>query len=525
MSVSYGNDNRYPAHPGQLKPNNLMTKKSLAIIFSIAAFLRLAFIWVAPAWYDESFTLILSRLPFDRMLAAVAGDVHPPLYYLLIWPLGQLHAPVWVLRIPSALLSLASMWIYWNILLAFEPRSRVRRAALVLMAIMPIQLYYAQEARMYALLEFLVLAAFWAMLYRRWGWFCLAGILMLYTQNYGLFYFATLCLVALIRNFKARTRIFQAGALAGAVYLPWLLVLRSQMDNIQGSYWMQMTGPGMPLRVLFEVLFMPQGNAVLQIPLMLAGYGWLFAALLYALLHRTDNLATTCWMAFLPFGLAVLVSMIWQPVLHYRPLIAISPFLYLLLARPIDSLMDKVEGSYPYLTVGKDGHAICKDRLFSYYEPNWRKTLYAAIFILPLILVCDVMLYAYAVQNKTMDGSQPYMVYIRQHWQPGDIVYHFGDDSWVNMTPYTTDLPNSRAPGCAITKGGLSASTRSAIGMQIVPLEDLTYTRAWLIWDDTPLDPYCSNGLIANLGLDPRKPVLVGIDNEYIYSGLWLLEK
>jgi uncharacterized membrane protein len=136
-----------------------MTKRWLLVLFAIAAILRLGFVWIAPAWYDENFTLIVSRLPFDRMLLAVAGDVHPPLWYLLLWPLGQLHAPIWVLRIPAALLSVFSVGIFWSILGALELSPRVRVAALVLMAILPIQLYYAMEARMYTLLEFLVLAA------------------------------------------------------------------------------------------------------------------------------------------------------------------------------------------------------------------------------------------------------------------------------------------------------------------------------------------------------------------------------
>src|ERR1035437_8314979 len=134
-----------------------MSRKFLAWIFAISAVLRLAVIWIAPAWYDENFSLILSRLPIDSMLADTAGHTHPPLYYLLICPLVQLHAPIWVLRIPSTLLSLASIWLFWRILEEFRLPLRIQMAALILMAIMPIQLYYAQEARMYSLLEFLVL--------------------------------------------------------------------------------------------------------------------------------------------------------------------------------------------------------------------------------------------------------------------------------------------------------------------------------------------------------------------------------
>ena len=475
-----------------------MIKKLLAWIFAIAAILRLAFIWIAPAWYDENFSLILSRLPLARMLAATAGDTHPPLYYLLIWPLGQLHAPIWVLRIPGALLSLASVWLFWRILEDLELRPRVRIAALILMAIMPIQLYYAQEARMYSLLEFQVLAACLAMLRKRWGWFGLACALMLWTQYYAIFYIATLGLVALIRNkCEEHQKIFLSLALAGLAFLPWVTVLQNQMQTLQGSYWMQLTGVGMLPRVLFENLFMPPSNAVIQIPLMLACFAWLAGALLYAFLHRSENLGSILWLAFLPFVLAVLVSLVWQPVLHYRPLIGISPFLYILLAGPVEAIFQ--------------GNRI-----------RWRNVLYAAIFIVPLILISDVSMYVYARENKT-SGASIALAYIQAHWQPGDMIYHFGDDSWVNTTPYNS-LPNYKAPDCSATLGALSPATRAAIGQQIVPLSSLTYQRAWLLWSESPLTPPCLDSQLTSLGLDPKKPLLTTTSNEYVFEGLWLLE-
>jgi hypothetical protein len=527
-----------------------VSKRFLAWLFAVSAVLRLAFVWVAPAWYDENFSLILSRLPLGQMLAATAGDVHPPLYYLLIWPLGQLHAPIWALRIPGALLSLASVWLFWRILQAFELRPHVQAAALVLMAIMPIQLYYAQEARMYSLLEFLVLAACLAMLRRRWAWFGLACGLMLYTQYYAIFYIAALGLVALIRarwiekypfgpdyplgfavSIEEYRKFFLSLALAGLAFLPWVIVLQNQMHTLSGNYWMQLTGVGMLPRVLFEILFMPPGNAVTQIPLMLACFTWVVGALLYASLHRPNNLGSIVWLAFLPFALAILVSLVWQPVLHYRPLIGISPFLYILLALPVEALFEFTitykfkffrsifggsdwSGKHrPYGIQRLDKRAI---------EPNLRKSLMAAIFLVPLLLVTDGSMYVYARQNKT-SGATRAVAYIQAHWQPGDIVYHYGDDSWVNTVPYN-DLPNYKAPDCAPTLGGLSAATRAAIGMQIRPLSALTYRRAWLLWSDGPLEPTCDMAQLTSLGLDPHKPILPLTVDEYYFEGLWLLE-
>jgi hypothetical protein len=115
------------------------------------------------------------------------------------------------------------------------------------------------------------------------------------------------------------------------------------------------------------------------------------------------------------------------------------------------------------------------------------------------------------------------VAYIQAHWQPGDIVYHYGDDSWVNTVPYN-DLPNYKAPNCSPTVGGLSAATRAIIGQQIQPLSALTYRRAWLLWSDGPLDPSCDMAQLTSLGLDPHKPILPLTVDEYYFEGLWLLE-
>lgn len=490
-----------------------MTKRRLIVLFSVATVLRLGFVWIAPAWYDENFTLIVSRLPFDRMLAAVAGDVHPPLWYLLLWPLGQLHAPIWVLRIPAALLSVLSVGIFWSILGALELSPRVRTAALVLMIIMPIQLYYALEARMYSLLEFLVLAAVLAMLRKQWGWLLLACTLMLYTQYYGVFYLAAICLAGLFwyRSRQALYLLLAVGLGSLILFTPWIPVIISQMSSMTGSYWMQFTGPGMALRVLFENLFIPPQNAVIQIPLMLAGYAWIFVALLYAWLHRNKTTGLVCLIAFLPFFFATVFSLVWQPVLHFRPLIGISPFLYILLAGPVDKLfVDKSFKPAFWITVNQVWLDVTK-------------TLYASVFILPLLLICDGTIYA-NLRTAKLSGASIELAFVREHWQPGDIIYHFSDDSWVN-TAADSDLPMYKAPDCGPTLGGLSPKTRLAIGQRILPLADLQFKRAWLFWSDSPLEPPCIFQQLIDLGLDPHRPLGFAASNEYIFEGLWLLEK
>jgi hypothetical protein len=94
-----------------------------------------------------------------------------------------------------------------------------------------------------------------------------------------------------------------------------------------------------------------------------------------------------------------------------------------------------------------------------------------------------------------------------------------------SFLPLLFDLPDYKAPDCGPTPGGLSPATRAAVGQQIQPLSALAYRRAWLLWSDSPLTPACSAAQLTSLGLDPHHPLLVTENSEYVFDGLWLLEK
>ncbi|MFN8472832.1 MAG: glycosyltransferase family 39 protein [Anaerolineae bacterium] len=108
-------------------------------------------------WGDEAFTLSVIRLPFAQVLST-SIDTHPPFYYALLHPWGQLGLNVFSLRFLSVVLSmpmlplayLAGAWL-------FDRRAGVLAAWL--MALAPLQVYYAQELRMYSAAAMLALAS------------------------------------------------------------------------------------------------------------------------------------------------------------------------------------------------------------------------------------------------------------------------------------------------------------------------------------------------------------------------------
>jgi len=58
-------------------------------------------------WHDEALSVLLARKPLTDLLYIAAGDVHPPLYFLVVRAflvLGQSEA---IVHLPSALCSSA----------------------------------------------------------------------------------------------------------------------------------------------------------------------------------------------------------------------------------------------------------------------------------------------------------------------------------------------------------------------------------------------------------------------------------
>lgn len=62
------------------------TGRLMIPLLLIALALRLHLLGDAPVWWDEGWTVWLIRHPLGSLPALAARDVHPPLYFLLLWP-------------------------------------------------------------------------------------------------------------------------------------------------------------------------------------------------------------------------------------------------------------------------------------------------------------------------------------------------------------------------------------------------------------------------------------------------------
>ncbi|HEV8600374.1 MAG TPA: glycosyltransferase family 39 protein [Gemmatimonadales bacterium] len=219
-----------------------MSFTALAVGFLLSTFLELRYLPVREVWLDESHSALLAGMPLGRLLDFVRGDVHPPLYFLLLngWTRLLGDSP-WALRGFSLLANLTAGVVFAMLAL----RSFGRRAAAVLAGWLfwfsPVVFYYAVEVRMYALAVLwfvLALAALDQILgsaktASRWAvaGFILSAAAMLYTHYIAGFVLAgTFVFWALevVGRRAALRPLLIAGTALALLGLPWAPVLLRQ---------------------------------------------------------------------------------------------------------------------------------------------------------------------------------------------------------------------------------------------------------------------------------------------------------
>ncbi len=421
----------------------------LCLIFEVAIILRLFWLGSTAFWYDESFSYLVARLPIDRLIGATLGDVHPPLYYILASPFARLPWQPAGLRLFSVLCSLAGLWVLWLITGRLKLSTLTRYIALGVMAIWPTQLYYAQEGRMYALMQLLILALWLAVLDRRW---VLCGVLALaamYTHNYAAFYVGILALAALGPE-MLRGRDFYSHKFTwpkphegspefvliafGAAYLlfaPWALsVFIVQIPAIQ-NYWLDLMTPGTALLNTANLLVTMQGSGITDPP------GVILMAVAVPVLawHALNNKKFTLFMlAFIPMLTLAAISLIWKPVYLNRGFFPSLPAVYILLADWF------VRASRPR---------------------RW----FALGLVVPALLSSYLVWMSSQVNGvRTMSVNYAKGASVLRNLP----VVHLDDSSWVIWSAARPDLPQYLLLNtCPEEAGSLTERTRRALGMTI----------------------------------------------------------
>ncbi|MCV0429142.1 MAG: glycosyltransferase family 39 protein [Roseibium sp.] len=335
-------------HPVKVACTLLVT-----LILAVAAALRLHDLDRTSLWYDEAVSWSQSNGSLSALLASVATDNYPPLHNIILW----LTIPIigdgeTALRLPSVLLGLLAIWLSYLVGKMLGGRITGLLAA-ALLAISPFHIWYSTEARMYALLAACglgyLLSTLKVLQTPSTRWFTLlatSGALFLYSHVYALLTFAavgTLCACLTLQDLVLtgqfrRSNAFRAClamAISTVAFLPWLILLAIRARSVaEAGFWIAYPD----LVFVKNMAFSITGSLILFWILAGLGVACLLPSTFFkrtSMRHRKgDQRAFSICLAYTlgPVILAYLYSILVQPILFDRYLIAAWPGLLLLAA-------------------------------------------------------------------------------------------------------------------------------------------------------------------------------------------------
>ena len=162
-----------------------------------AAGLTLRLVATRGIWLDEATSIQQAEMPLSHMLEILrTSDVHPPLHHLVLWvTVRLLGTGELAVRLPSLIAATALVPLLFVVARELYDR-RAGYAAAALGAVAPFAVWYAQEARMYALFMVFALLALWLQVRilrdggrrRDWIGYVPAAAALVYTQYFGVLF-------------------------------------------------------------------------------------------------------------------------------------------------------------------------------------------------------------------------------------------------------------------------------------------------------------------------------------------------
>lgn len=244
--------------------------KGLAIFGTLlaAAIFRIWHLTTQNLWNDEVYSWDVARKPLDQIVDCAKADVHPPVYYIFLkgWTRLFGESPT-ALRSLSVVAGLIALWLGFRLFRKFAD-FKTALLTTALLGISAHQVFYAQEARMYAPVMALLLGA--ALGYHEWiesrgtsfsglSTYFWCGLTALYFHYFTMFALAAFAVHFLVVLFldqnpdgatdeqKAPSRLTRlrdwmlAHVALGILFSPWIPVFLEQAGR--GQTWRKKLTP------------------------------------------------------------------------------------------------------------------------------------------------------------------------------------------------------------------------------------------------------------------------------------------
>lgn len=344
------------------KVNKRVAYAILFIIFLCALALRLYCINKYDLWYDE---LISDRYSFDNItkLAAHHGssafsyffniasnDQHSFFYYLLVYIYSFFFGGDKSLRFLSVIFSMLSLGIFYKFARIFYNRWNSIYAILI-MGFSPFHIWYAQEARGYAVsCFFAILFVYFYMLALQkdnkfyWVYFIITAMLAIYSSYYAVFLIIVSGIIVLLKDNRKHIKVWFLSVFALLLlFSPLFYIFIRQINFVKTNLWWLSEPSNKAIIDTFAVLNLGYSAGLIQHYICLVLFFILFIRGVNSY-YQHDKTKTFILLLFsiLPIILINILSRLTIHIYIDRQLLMFSPFYYLLVARGASSIENKI---------------------------------------------------------------------------------------------------------------------------------------------------------------------------------------
>ena len=217
--------------------------------FLITLVLRMIFIESKNMWFDEIYSWNTAQYDIEGIVKAAAGDIHPPLFYMVLkWWIAVFSDSVFSMRMMSVVFSMLSLGFIYRISKDILKDDVKVFFVIMLYALSPINIHYAQEVRMFMMNTFLCLGSVYYFMNllkspdkRSRILFVLFTIFAIYTHYFAFLIIITEGLIVTYRQIRAKkdltiTKTFAPlFAIIILAYIPWFPEFLRQVTG--GQPW------------------------------------------------------------------------------------------------------------------------------------------------------------------------------------------------------------------------------------------------------------------------------------------------
>lgn len=379
-----------------------------ALILTLGAILRVVTIGSSAIWFDEAVSLYRSTIPFMTLFSNGADQSGSLVLDLLLRLTTYFnHHSIILLRLPSLIAGLISLWLVWILMKKLHFTLEQQIATSLLVAFLPGLLWLGQDARPYGITACIILAALYFALDGAWlGLVACCGLTMYSHATAGLFAIG-IFFIPYIYSYERRVAILSGIAIA----ISWVpaavrIFFHGDFESIALQPWAaHLTGNWFVQSGLIALWAPDFGNVYFLIAAFI-----LLAFTLPLILSNKKNIVgvTLALSWLLPLIIITIASLAWENVINYRTLMPLLfPFcLWLgwkLMERPV---------FFPKFLLGG----------------SWA-----------ILLIVSLIIWRPAERGAYLDKVT---AEVRSQFQPGDLLVYSTDTSIMATNFYLGDLPH-----------------------------------------------------------------------------------